>query len=56
MHEILKTACGRSGMEQHTHWSGFLNSDVGRLQVKFVSTEAIPPQVTQRTWGMFTKS
>jgi len=57
MHEMLKTACGRSGMGQHTHLNGLLNSDVGKLQVKFVSTEAIPPQVTQRKmWGMFTKS
>jgi len=54
---MLKTACGRSGMGQHTHLNGLLNSDVGKLQVKFVSTEAIPPQVTQRKmWGMFTKS
>jgi len=57
MHEMLKRACGRSGMGQHTHLNGLCNSYVGKLRVKFVSTEAIPPQVTQRTvWGMLTKS
>jgi hypothetical protein len=36
--------------------SGLLNSDVGKLQVKIMSPEAIPPQVAQRSvWEMFTK-
>jgi len=41
----------------NTHLNGLLNSKVGKLQMKFVSTEAILPQVVQRKmWGMFTKS
>jgi hypothetical protein len=41
----------------NTHFSDLLNSNVGKLQVKIVSIEVVPPQVARRImWGMFTKS
>jgi hypothetical protein len=37
--------------------SGFLDSNVGKLRLKIVSVQVVPPQVAQmKTWRKFTKS
>lgn len=56
MHVVLKPASVTMPEGEHRHLSGFLNSNMWKLQSKIVNIQAILPQVTQtRTQEKFTK-